>query len=562
MSCILPRNGFNEGEQIDRANFRTAGGGPVSALLLATIALPGLATIAALAAGPSRGGTAARWGVLLNGIAFAGAVAVLVAVWAGDPISAVIEGDDGLATFGFYADRLAALLLILVIGVSAIVQAFAGRYLGGDFRATRFFAGANLLTFATALMVTAATFVGLAVAWSVAGLAVILLLAMYSGFPAAREGVRRTIRCFVIGDIALWAAVVLATIEWGTLDMRQLGDQAQDLSGGGFLLAAVACLIVIGALARSAQLPLQNWLPATLAVPTPVSALLHAGVVNAGGILLVMMSPVFGASSEATHLAFIAGAATTVYGTALMLSKPDIKGALAHSTMGQMGFMIMTCGLGVYAAAIFHLFAHGMYKATLFLNSGSAIHAQIRHSKAPPAPKVPRGAALRAAAISIVVPAIAIYGAAELFFDNIDSGGWGLLLFAWATGAWACWGWQRRHPSWGGALTSAAGVAAIAFAYVLLLSAVKEFLAPALAGAGDQTVSVWWVVGFFALLLLAISVRFAAPGGRLAELRKSAYVIALGAGQVLAPRSRSGPPPGSSRKSPAGLMPSSEGAGS
>ncbi len=534
----------------------------MSALLLTTLALPGLATLAALVAGQSRGRAAAGWGVVLNGVAFAGAVALLIAVWAGDPVSAVIEADDGLATVGFYADRLGALLLILVIGVSAIVQAFAGRYLSGDLRATRFFAGANLLTFATALMVTAATFVGLAVAWSIAGVAVVLLLAMYSGFAAAREGVRRTIKCFVIGDIALWAAVILATIEWGTLDMRQLGEQAQDFSGGSFLLALVACLIVVGALARSAQLPLQNWLPATLAVPTPVSALLHAGVVNAGGILLVMMSPVFGASTEATHLAFIAGAATTVYGTALMLSKPDIKGALAHSTMGQMGFMIMTCGLGVYAAAIFHLFAHGMYKATLFLNSGSAVHSQIRHSKAPPAPRLPKAAVARVAVTAIIVPAVALYAAAELFFTSIDSGGWGLLLFAWATGAWACWGWQRRHPSWSGAVTATAGIAVISFAYVLLLSAVKDFLAPALTGAGTETVSAWWVVGFFAILLMVIAARFAAPGGRLAELRKSAYVVALSAGQVLAPRSRSGSPPGKERTSNAGLMPSSEGAGS
>jgi NADH:ubiquinone oxidoreductase subunit 5 (subunit L)/multisubunit Na+/H+ antiporter MnhA subunit len=222
----------------------------------------------------------------------------------------------------------------------------------------------------------------------------------------------------------------------------------------------------------------------------------------------------------------------------------------------------MTCGLGVYAAAIFHLFAHGMYKATLFLNSGSAVHSQIRHSKAPPAPRLPKAAVARVAVTAIIVPAVALYAAAELFFTSIDSGGWGLLLFAWATGAWACWGWQRRHPSWSGAVTATAGIAVISFAYVLLLSAVKDFLAPALTGAGTETVSAWWVVGFFAILLMVIAARFAAPGGRLAELRKSAYVVALSAGQVLAPRSRSGSPPGKERTSNAGLMPSSEGAGS
>lgn len=533
----------------------------MSALLLATLLLPGLAVLAALIAGPQRSALAARVGVALNGLAFAGAALMFVLVWSGDPISAVIES-DGLAVAGVYADRLVALLLILVIGVSAIVQAFAGRYLSGDLQATRFFAGANLLTFATAVMVSSATFIGLAIGWTVAGIAVVLLLAMYSGFPAAREGVRRTARAFLVGDLVLWAAVVIATIEWGTIDMRQLGEQATNLPGGGFVLATVACLIVVGALARSAQLPLQSWLPATLAVPTPVSALLHAGVVNAGGILLVKMSPVFGASTVATHLAFVLGAATVVYGTALMLSKPDIKGALAHSTMGQMGFMIMTCGLGVYAAAIFHLFAHGMYKATLFLGSGSAVHAQVRHSKAPPAAPLAPAARTRALLVALVVPAVALYGFAQLFFSGIDSGGWGLLLFAWATGAWACWGWQRRHPSWSGALVSALGVTAIAGAYVLLLSAVKEFLAPSLAGAGDAGVSAWWVVAFFALLLVAGSVRLASSGGRLAELRKSAYVLALGAGQVLSPRERSGPPPDGVTTTAGGLMPSSEGAGS
>jgi len=534
----------------------------MSALLLATILLPGLAVLAALAAGPGRSGLASKWGVALNGLALLGAFVLLVVVWTGDPVSLVSENGDGLASAGIYVDRLVAVLLILVIGVSTIVQAFSGRYLAGDIRATRFFAGANLLTFATAIMVSSATLIGLAIGWSLAGLAVVLLLAMYSGFPAAKEGVRRTARAFLIGDVALWAAVVLATIEWGTVDMRQIGAQAENFPGGAFVLATVACLVVIAGLARSAQLPLQNWLPATLAVPTPVSALLHAGVVNAGGILLVKMSPVFGASTEATHLAFALGAATTVYGTALMLSKPDIKGALAHSTMGQMGFMIMTCGLGVYAAAIFHLFAHGMYKATLFLGSGSAIHAQIRHTKAPPVAAVASAARIRAVLVSIAVPGLALYGAVQLFFSGIDSGGWGLLLFAWATGGWACWGWQRRHPSIKGALTAAAGVTVISGAYVLLLSSFKDFLAPALTGAGDASVSAWWVVGFFAALILAGLLRLAAPGSPLAEFRKSAYVFVLGAGQVLAPRERGGPPPGEQKAGAGELMPSSEGAGS
>lgn len=534
----------------------------MSTLLLLAALLPGLAVVFGLAAGKRRGGLVARFGVAVNLLALAAALALFVVVWIGDPVSALVEGDGGEAVFGLEANRVSSMLLILVLGVSAVIQAFAARYLNGDVQVTRFFNGANLLTFSTALMVTSVTLIGLAVAWTVAGISVILLLAMYSGFPAAREGVRRTTRMFVIGDIALWAAVVLATIEWGSLDLRTLGQSGPDLSGGGFVLVLVACLLVVAAMARSAQLPLQSWLPATLAVPTPVSALLHAGVVNAGGILLVRMSPVFGASSEATHLAFFIGAATMIYGTALMISKADVKGALAHSTMGQMGFMIMTCGLGAYAAAIFHLFAHGMYKATLFLGSGAAVHSHVRHIKSPPAAPRGRAAVVASILVAAIVPAVALVAFAELFYPDRSSGSTALLLFAWATGALVIFGWMARHKSVSGALAGAALVSLAGGAYVLLLSAVTELLSPALAGAGDAVVSPWWVVGLFAALLLAGAATLAKPGSRIGDARKTAYVIALGAGQVTAPSKktvRSGVP---ATTGAGGLVPDSQGASS
>jgi NADH:ubiquinone oxidoreductase subunit 5 (subunit L)/multisubunit Na+/H+ antiporter MnhA subunit len=529
-------------------------------LLILAAMLPGLAVLLGLAFGRSRGGLAARFGVTLNLLALAASLAVFAAVWIDAPVSAVVESATGEAVLGLEANRVTSMLLLLVLGVSAVVQAFAGRYLSGDVQETRFFNGANLLTFSTVLMVTSVTFIGLAVAWTVAGTSVILLLAMYSGFPAAREGVRRTTRIFIAGDIALWAAVVVATVQWGSLDLRTLGQSGPDLSGGGFVLVLVACLLVVAAMARSAQLPLQSWLPATLAVPAPVSALLHAGVVNAGGILLIRMSPVFGASSEATHLAFFIGAATTVYGTALMLSKADVKGALAHSTMGQMGFMIMTCGLGAYAAAVFHLFAHGMYKATLFLGSGAAVHSHVRHSKAPPSAPRSRASVAFAVVVAAIVPAVALTVFAELLYPERSSGSTALLLFAWATGALVIFGWMGRHRSVSGAVAGAALVSLAGGAYVLLLNAVTEFLSPALVGAGEDVASPWWVVAFFAALLVVGAATLARPGSRIGEIRKTVYVLALGAGQVTAPRrrtARSGQPVTAGT---GGLVPDSEGA--
>ena len=202
---------------------------------------------------------------------------------------------------------------------------------------------------------------------------------MYWHLPAARDGVRRTVTAFLVGDLALWTAVAMATAQLGRRRSARPGRPAARRRGraGDRLPGGEA------ALSRSAQIPFHRWLPATLAAPTPVSALLHAGVVNAGGILLVRLAPL--ASSElARGLTILAGVVTWSYGAVIMLVKPDIKGALAHSTMAQMGFMILTCGLGLWAAAVFHLVAHGFYKATLFLSSGSAIARQRRAACARP----------------------------------------------------------------------------------------------------------------------------------------------------------------------------------
>lgn len=495
---------------------------------------PLLALLIGLAAGRGRGAGVASFGVISNLVALAAAFAVFIIVWAEGPISVVVEGDGGEAVLGLEANRVSTVLLILVLGVSAVVQAFASRYLRGDVQETRFFNGANLLTFSTALMVSSVTLIGLAFAWTIAGASVILLLGMYSGFPAAREGVRRTTRIFLIGDLALWAAVILASIQWGSLDLRTLGQGGPDLSGAGWVLVMVACLFVVAAMARSAQLPLQSWLPATLAVPTPVSALLHAGVVNAGGILLVRLSPIFGASSEATHLAFFVGAVTTVYGTALMLSKSDVKGALAHSTMGQMGFMIMTCGLGAYAAAIFHLFAHGMYKATLFLGSGAAVHSHVRHVKSPPVKSRSRTGLVASVLLAVIWPAVSLLVFAELFYPERSSGANALLLFAWATGALVIFGWTGRHGSVPGAAVGAMVISLAAGAYVLLLGFASDFFSPALAGAAYEVVSPWWVVALFSVLILVGLATLGGPQGRIARARRMAYVLALDAGQVTA----------------------------
>ena len=489
---------------------------------------PALVGLAALAFGSRAPRFAGRLGAATAGLGFAGALAL--AVHAGGA-----RGDEvitaHLGPLTLEADRLAAVLLLLVFGVSAIVQAFAVRYLAGDPRAPWFIVGAGLLTAASAGLMTAGTLVGLAAFWTAAGAALCMLLATYWHLPAARDGVRRTVIAFAIGDLALWTAVILATAVWGRIDLSAV----EPGQFGGALVPVFALLVVVAALSRSAQIPFHRWLPATLAAPTPVSALLHAGVVNAGGILLIRLAPV-ATDDVARALTVLAGAATIIYGGVVMLVKPDIKGALVHSTTAQMGFMILTCGLGLWAAAVIHLVAHGFYKATLFLSSGSAI-AQSRRGQALPAAQAPTGTArLALAAASVALPAGALAAALGLvpLAEGDHAAEQALLIFAFITGVAATWGWLRRRPGINGVLTGAAFLLPAAVAYVAIIKVLGNYLAPALPASMLSVTTVWITaaVTLAALGLIAIARR--APAAQ--RLQRSLYTQALTAGHLTGAR--------------------------
>ncbi len=494
-------------------------------VLALILAAPAVVAAVAFLAGRRSGRRMCRAGAIAAATGFLGAVAL--AVGAGNEHSVAVT----LAGGEFAVDRLAAVLLLLVFGVSAITQAFAVRYLTGDPRAAWFAGGAGLLTAASAGLVTAATLVTLAVCWTLAGVALCLLLGTYWHLPAARDGVRRTAAAFLVGDLALWAAVATASATWGRVDLRDSG-----LSGPAVPVLGV--LVVLAALSRSAQIPFHRWLPATLAAPTPVSALLHAGVVNAGGILLIRMAPL-ATDDPARALTVAAGAATMVYGAAIMLVKPDVKGALAHSTTAQMGFMILTCGLGLWAAAVIHLVAHGFYKATLFLSSGSAIASQRRHDTLPPTAGPTRRQTLAHAAAALVLPAAAL--ATGLYLVPLAPGDHAaeqaLLIFAWVTGAAVTWGWLQRRPGSAGALSGAAFLIPAAVAYVAIVNGVGGFLAPALPPATTSAESVWLVTAGAALTLGALALARKAPAAE--RLRRALYTSALAAGHIPARQSSS-----------------------
>ena len=496
----------------------TTGSPVTSALLVAMLVGPVATAVAAFAVGGRRPRLAARLGAGTAAVGFLGAAVLAVGA---DASVSVGSGDHPM--FVVAADRLAVVLLLLVYGVSAIVQTFAIRYLAEDDRAGWFSAGAGLLTGASATLMTAGTVVVLGVGWTASGLALCLLLATYWRLPSARDGVRRTALAFLIGDLALWSAVALTAATQGTVDLHALPTAPL----GGPIVALAACLVVVAALSRSAQIPFHRWLPATLAAPTPVSALLHAGVVNAGGILLIKLSTLVTAAGPAQALTIVAGTATLAYGAVVMSVKPDVKGALAHSTMAQMGFMILTCGLGLWAAAVFHLVAHGFYKATLFLSSGSAISYRRRSRALPPA--APR---TRASIPAVLLPAGAIAFALTVvpMAAGDHTAEWGLLTFAWVTGAAATKGWLARLPGAGGVLAAAAFLVPATLGYVWLVATVSGFLAPSLPARALPTPAAWLITGAALAILggLAAVVRTSGTG----RLRRVLYARALSAGHI------------------------------
>jgi NADH:ubiquinone oxidoreductase subunit 5 (subunit L)/multisubunit Na+/H+ antiporter MnhA subunit len=290
---------------------------------------------------------------------------------------------------------------------------------------------------------------------------------------------------------------------------------------------------VIAALSRSAQIPFHRWLPATLTAPTPVSALLHAGVVNAGGILLVRLAPL-ATDDLARALTIIAGAATMAYGAVIMLVKPDIKGALVNSTSAQMGFMILTCGLGLWAAAVIHLFAHGFYKATLFLASGSAIAARRRHAALPATGRPSRTSRILTAVAAVALPTIAVLTALALApMPGGDHGSeQALLAFAWVTAVAVTWGWLQRQSGPAGAITVAAVLIPAAIAYLTVINAVTGYLAPSLPASALPAPVVWAVTVAALAALAGLAAARTAPATE--RLRRALYSHALSAGHLAA----------------------------
>lgn len=281
---------------------------------------------------------------------------------------------------GVYYDSLTAVMLLLVSFIGLIIARFSGRYLDGEARQGRFFRWMLFTLGAVCWLVVSRNLIMFTAAWMLTSFGLHQLLTHYAERPWAVWAARKKFLISRLGDMLLIAALVLTFQCFGSFDYDAIFAGALDphKSAPDWQVALIGTFFVLGAMTKSAQVPFHSWLPDTMETPTPVSALMHAGVINAGGFLVIRLSPLLSQSQLALDFLALVGALTALFGGVVMLTQTSIKRSLAYSTIAQMGFMMLQCGLGAFSAALLHIVAHSCYKAHAFLSSGSVLEAANR----------------------------------------------------------------------------------------------------------------------------------------------------------------------------------------
>ena len=277
--------------------------------------------------------------------------------------------------FAFQIDQLSILMLLVITGVGTLIHVYSIGYMSHDAGFGKFFAFLNLFVFFMLILVLGANFTVLFIGWEGVGLCSYLLIGFWNQKNSYGDAARKAFIMNRIGDLGFLVGIFLLIQDFGTTDYQtiftaiQSGDYTTDLS-------IIAFCLFIGAMGKSAQIPLFTWLPDAMAGPTPVSALIHAAtMVTAGIYMVIRANALFELSPEVLHFVGWIGLATALLGAAIGLFQNDIKKVLAYSTVSQLGYMFMGLGASAYTASFFHVMTHAFFKALLFLGAGSVIHA-------------------------------------------------------------------------------------------------------------------------------------------------------------------------------------------
>jgi NADH-quinone oxidoreductase subunit L len=359
--------------------------------LVLIVFLPIIAALIAGLGGRWIGKTAAK--VLTTGSLFIGAFLswpIFFQYIAGDaqpvvvPVMEWIKSGTLTVDWALRLDSLTAVMLVVVTTVSSLVHLYSWGYMEEDPGQPRFFAYLSLFSFAMLMLVTADSLVQMFFGWEGVGLASYLLIGFWYHKPSANAAALKAFVVNRIGDFGFSLGIFGTFLVFGTVSIPAILAAAPGMAGSTIGFAGVRvdtmtllCLLLfVGAMGKSAQLPLHTWLPDAMEGPTPVSALIHAAtMVTAGVFMVCRLSPMFETSTVAMHVVTYVGVATCFFAATVGTAQNDIKRVIAYSTCSQLGYMFFAAGVGAYGAAMFHLFTHAFFKALLFLGAGSVIHA-------------------------------------------------------------------------------------------------------------------------------------------------------------------------------------------
>ncbi|MBF0515831.1 MAG: NADH-quinone oxidoreductase subunit L [Nitrospirae bacterium] len=285
---------------------------------------------------------------------------------------------------GFLVDQLTAIMLIVVTSVSFLVHVYSVGYMHGDGGYPRFFSFLSLFTFSMLMLVMSNNFLQLYFGWEAVGLCSYFLIGFWYEKKSAADAAKKAFIVNRFGDFGFGLGVIMIFLSFGSLhyadvfkNLDVIAAQTVMICGSQISLPTlIALLLFCGAVGKSAQLPLHVWLPDAMEGPTPVSALIHAAtMVTAGVFLVARTNPIFTLSPVALNVVAITGGLTAIFAATIALVQNDIKRVVAYSTVSQLGYMFVACGVGAFSAGVFHLYTHAFFKACLFLCAGSVMHA-------------------------------------------------------------------------------------------------------------------------------------------------------------------------------------------
>jgi NADH-quinone oxidoreductase subunit L len=323
-------------------------------------------------------------GLFFSGAAFAWALSVVTRVSLDalpyqEYLAHWIRSGTFSADFALYLDQLSLVMLLVVTGVGFLIHIYSVGYMWDDPSYYRFFTYLNLFMFFMLTLILANNYLLMFIGWEGVGLASYLLIGFWFTKDSAASAGKKAFIVNRIGDFGFLIGLFLIIQHFGSLDFTKVFAQVQPLAvetSGAGLLTAIGILLMVGACGKSAQIPLYVWLPDAMEGPTPVSALIHAATMVTAGVYMVSRSHViFERAPIALMVVAVIGTLTALFAATIGITQTDIKKVLAYSTVSQLGYMFMACGVGAFSAGIFHLMTHAFFKGLLFLAAGSVIHA-------------------------------------------------------------------------------------------------------------------------------------------------------------------------------------------